>query len=410
MKIAGPADGRSGAGRAQRLAAVGAVWGSLLLGVGQLVLWVRIFLDHPLDQDFTLWYAAARIGLTDGWSHLYDLDRQQHLIRQLQHIQVLSPLSVYISPPPLAWLAVPFTLLPPIPAYLVWTALSMAALAGSWRLSLPGVGRWRWLFALPLVAWFPVFTSLALGQPVAFVMFTIALAVWLAGSGRGFAGGLLLSLALLKPQLALLVGPALLVGGELALGLGWLGGSSLLVALSVAVVGVAGLERGLELVRGVQVYPYNSYLTLGYLVDPLVRSGYLSPTTRLMGINPVTLGLQAALGLATLAIAYRHRGRGPAALVPIGLIGSILVAPHLHQDDLAVLLVAAWLLTRGRQGTVLRYWPLVVLAAGEAPQLVTPVPLLLSLLVWLVLLWNPAEEVGAPRPLPRSPGSALIES
>ncbi len=96
--------------------------------------------------------------------------------------------------------------------------------------------------------------------------------------------------------------------------------------------------------------------------------------------------------------------------MPIGLVGSILVAPHLHQDDLAVLLVAAWLLTRGRQGTVLRYWPLVVLAAGEAPQLITPVPLLLSLLVWLLLLWNPAQEVGAQRPLPRSPGGALIES
>jgi hypothetical protein len=296
-------DSRSNAGRAQRLAVVGAVWGSLLLGVGQLVLWIRIFLAHPLDQDFTLWYAAARIGLSAGWSHLYDLDRQQHLIRQLQQIQVLSPLSVYISPPPLAWLAAPFTLLPPVPAYLVWTGLSMAALWAAWRLSAPRTGGRRWLYALPLVAWFPVFTGLVLGQPIAFVILAVALAAWLAGRGRGFVGGFVLSLALLKPQLALLVGPALLVGGELGLGLGWLTGSAILVALSVAVVGITGLERGLELVRGVQEFPYNSYLTLGYLVDPLVRSGYLSPTTRLAGINPLTLSLQAAIGMATLAIA-----------------------------------------------------------------------------------------------------------
>jgi hypothetical protein len=381
---------RSSAGRARRLAVVGAVWGTLLLGVGQLLLWIRVFLDHPLDQDFTLWYAAARIGLDDGWAHLYDLDRQQLLIRQLQHIQVISPLSVYISPPPLAWLAVPFTLLPPVPAYLLWTGLSIAALWAGWRLSAPAVER-RWLYALPLMAWFPVFAGLVLGQPVAFVIFAIALAVWLAGRGRAFAGGLVLSVALLKPQLALLVGPALLVGGELGLGLGWLTGSAILVALSIGLVGIPGLERGLELVRGVQVYPYNSYLTLGYLVDPLVRSGYLSPTTRLAGLNPLTLGLQAAVALATLAIAYHHRGHGPRALVPIGLIGSILVAPHLHQDDLAVLVLAAWLLAGSNQGRLLRLWPLVVLAAGEAPQLITPVPLLLSLLVWLLLLWKPAE-------------------
>jgi len=386
------------------LAVVGAVWGSLLLGVGQLVLWIRIFLAHPLDQDFTLWYAAARIGLSDGWTHLYDIDRQQQLIRQLQHIQVISPLSVYISPPPLAWLAVPFTLLPPVPAYLAWTGLSMAALWAAWRLSAPA-GERRWLYALPLVAWFPVFTGLVLGQPVAFVIFAIAVAVWLAGRGKGFAGGLVLSLALLKPQLALLVGPALLVGGELGLGLGWLTGSAILVALSVVVVGIPGLERGLELVRSVQVFPYNSYLTLGYLVDPLVRSGYLSPTTRLAGINPLTLGLQAAVALATLAIAYRHRGRGPRELVPIGLIGSILVAPHLHQDDLAVLVVAAWLLAGLGRGRLLRFWPLVVLAAGEAPQLITPVPLLLSLLVWLLLLWNPTERGREDSAAPSSPPS-----
>ena len=192
-------------------------------------------------------------------------------------------------------------------------------------------------------------------------------------------------------QLALLVGPALLVGGELGLGLGWISGSAILVAISVAVVGIAGLERGLELVRGVQVFPYNSYLTLGYFVDPLVRSGYLSPTTRLAGINLLTLGLQAAVGLATLAIAYRQRGRGSRVLVPVGLIGSILVSPHLHQDDLAVLVVAGWLLAGGSQGRLLRVWPLVVLVAGETPQLITPAPLLLSLLVWLLLLWSPAQ-------------------
>ncbi len=376
--------------QAQRLAVAGAGWGSLVLGTGQLLLWIRTFLANPLDQDFTIWYAAARIGLTQGWSHLYDLDRQQQMLRQIQHVQVLSPLSVYISPPPLAWLAAPLTVLPPVIAYFVWSGASVAALVAAWRLAAPDPGQRRWLYALPLVAWLPVVSGLFLGQPVALLMFVLALAVWLARRRATVAGGLVLSLALLKPQLVLLVGPAVLVGGELGFGLGWIAGSALLVGLSVAVVGVPGLERGLAIIRSVQVYPFNSYLTLDYLVDPVVRSGYLTATARVAVLNPVTLGLQGVVALATLAVAYRHRHRGPAVLVSIGLIGSILVAPHLHHEDFAILIVAAWLLEGDGPSRVQRLWPLAVLAAGEAPQVTGPLPLLASLLIWLFLLWNPA--------------------
>jgi Glycosyltransferase family 87 len=386
----------------RRLALVGAVYGAALLGLGQLVLGIQAFLSDPLDQDFTLWYAAAKIGLSDGWSHLYDLDRQQQVIRQLQHVTgVLSPLSVYISPPPLAWLVAPFTLLPPVPAFLAWTAISIAALAAAWWLAAPEGGR-RWLYALPLVAWFPVFISLVLGQPVAIVVLCLALAVWLARRKRSFAAGAVLALALLKPQVALLVGPALLAGGELAFGLGWLTGTAVLVALSVVVVGLPGLERGLQLLRGVQVYPYNSWLTLGYLVNPVVRSGYLSANARVAPFDPLTLGLDAAVGVAALAVAFRNRGR-LGAVVAAGIIGTILAAPHLHQDDLAVLVVAAWLLAAENPGKILRAWPLVVLLAGELPQLITPVPLEISLLVWLLLLWRHPD-----RP-PRSRLTALHE-
>ena len=386
-----------------------AVWGCLLLGVGQLALWLPIFIAHPLDQDFTIWYVAARIGLTQGWSHLYDVDLQRRLIQGLQHQQVLSPLSVYISPPLLAWLVVPFTLLPPVAAYLIWTALSIAALALAFHLAGPRQVEHRWLFALPLIAWFPVFMSLVLGQPIALVILAMALAVWLAHSGWRFAAGVILSFAMLKPQLALLVGPALLVGGEMGIGLGWVLGSSVLVALSILLVGVPGLERALDIVRGVQVFPFNRYLTLDYLTDPVVRSGYLSASARLAPVDPIALLLRLALGLATLMLARRNRHQGTATVLAIGLIGSVLVAPHLHQDDLAVLLVPIWLLADRTVKGPLRFWPLVILVAGEAPQFFTPVPLLASLLVWMLILYRSSipilpprsEAVGAAPALPR---------
>jgi Glycosyltransferase family 87 len=381
-----------------RLATASAVWGCLLLGVGQLILWFPIFLARPLDQDFTIWYAAARIGLTAGWSHLYDVDLQRNLIQNLQQVRVLSPLSVFMSPPLLAWLVTPFTLLPPVAGYLVWTGLSVAALALAFRLAGPRQVERPWLFALPLVAWFPVFMSLVLGQPIALVMLALALAAWLAHRGWAFAGGVVLSFAMLKPQLALLVGPALLVGGELGIGLGWVLGTSVLVALSVILVGIPGLERGLGIVRSVQVFPFNHYLTLDYLIDPVVRSGFLSASARVPAFDPVTLLPRIALGLATLILARRYRHQGPAILIALGVIGSMLVAPHLHQDDLAILLIPIWLLADRTGKSPLRFWPLIVLAAGEAPQFLTPVPLLAALLVWMFILNRPP----IPNPTPRT--------
>jgi hypothetical protein len=34
----------------------------------------RTFLDDPFGNDFRVFYAAAKVGLGAGWSHIYDGD------------------------------------------------------------------------------------------------------------------------------------------------------------------------------------------------------------------------------------------------------------------------------------------------------------------------------------------------
>ena len=162
-------------------------------------------------------------------------------------------------------------------------------------------------------------------------------------------------------------------------------------------VGVGGLVSGLGIVRSVQVLPFNLSLTLDYLFDQVVGSGYLS-TARVPAFDPVTLLPRMALGVATLALARRYRHQGPATLISVGIIGSVLVAPHLHQDDLAILMIPIWLLADRTVRGPLRFWPLVILAAGEAPQFLTPVPLLASLLVWMLILNRPPMAIAPPEP------------
>src|SRR5216684_5667624 len=51
-------------------AAMASFWAALF-GVLRLV---RTFLDDPYGNDFRVFYAAAKVGLSAGWSHIYDAD------------------------------------------------------------------------------------------------------------------------------------------------------------------------------------------------------------------------------------------------------------------------------------------------------------------------------------------------
>src|SRR5260370_8058081 len=80
----------------------------------------------------------------------------------------IAELARYISPPPLAWLALPFTLLPYPFAYMLWSALLLAALSGTWYLGAPGAGRGRLIHLWPALPGLPCIYPLHLPPPALF--------------------------------------------------------------------------------------------------------------------------------------------------------------------------------------------------------------------------------------------------
>jgi hypothetical protein len=88
--------------------------------------WVTNFLNFHGDSDLKIYYLGARIGLTHGWSHIYDLDLQSTGWQLLGDgfSQLEQPDRSFLSPPFVAWLAAPFTLLSVPAAYLAWNAAS----------------------------------------------------------------------------------------------------------------------------------------------------------------------------------------------------------------------------------------------------------------------------------------------
>jgi hypothetical protein len=362
--------------------AAGAVTAGLF-AVFDLYQWALAYAGDRFHNDFTFYYAAARIGLAHGWPSIYDLQLQQTELDTIGSGIKIAELARYISPPQVAWAALPLTPLPYSVAYWIWSVLLLMALVLTWRLASPGHGPWRLVHLAAAVGWLPVVYGLQLGQPGLFVALGVAACYALLKADRPFWAGIALGALALKPQLAFLVPAALLVGGRTRafwgslVALGVLGIAS---AFALGPSGIAAYEARLSFAAGV---PVNRELTLAPLLGSLA----------------LTRVIQAAIALWALFLVYRLRRRGHEWIFIPALVGGLLASPYLHLDDLAMLGLAAWLYVRTSPRAWTLGFVLAVVVAAEGLPIWGPLPLIAGELGALVLLSV------TPRGVPRLPQS-----
>jgi hypothetical protein len=350
--------------------AAGAV-AAILFAAFDLYQWAQAYVSDNFHNDLTFYYAAAKIGLGHGWQSIYDLRLQQEALDALGSRIQIAELARYISPPPVAWLAVPLTLLPFQVAYVVWSALLLAALGWTWYLAAPGSSRLRLVHLAAAVGWLPVIYGLQLGQPSLFVALGVAGSYVLLRLDRAFLAGLALGALVLKPQLALLVPAALLVSGRYRAFWGSVvavGTLALVAALVVGPEGITTYQQRLSFAAGV---PVNRELTIAALI----------------GNIPVARVVEVMLALWALALAYRLRGRGHEWVFIPALVGGLVASPYLHLDDLVMLGLAGWLYLRTspRPGWS---WIVVIalVVAAEAVPFLGPLPVIGGELFVLLLV------------------------
>ena len=341
--------------------AVGLLVGVMLIGFDLWAAAVTYIPQFAVRNDFRLAYAAAIVGIKSGYSHLYDLAAQRSAIESLGAGFNPQP---FISPPPLAWLATPFLLLPFPAAVALWTLLLIAALCWTWYLLAPRGQVVRPAHLALLLGVFPVAFGLMVGQPGALVAAAVATAWWLMRKDHPVWAGLVLSLIILKPQLALLVPLCLLVSGHAKTFGAWLVASLLIGLVALALLGPDGVARYREVLAQTQTAAWD--ITRRYAI-----SGVL-------GLGPVLTVWQVVVAGVTLLAAWRHRGGGPELPMAAGIVGSLLVTPYLGFQDFLMLVVAGWLVLRAGA----TQWQVALLVAGYAllqlALVVLAVPILLA--------------------------------
>lgn len=333
--------------------------------------WIDHFLHAPDAEDFRLHLVAARVGLQYGWSHIYDLDLMKAASARLGPVgSLIDTNHVFMSPPPAAWMTVPLAWLPLQTGYLIWTLLSLAAFIAAGWLVIPGSRLARVTVLLISLALWPVHYQFWLGQWVVATLALLALSWWLLERDRWVAAGVVLALSLsFKTQDVLLVPAALLISGR------W---KPVAVAAVTGVViagwsllslGPAGVSDWLSIARQIHADPYQAPMTY----------------SSLFGRSQVTTGVEVALGVIALGLAWYRRDRLDLVFA-LGIVGSTASAIYLHEDDVAILVLAAWIVLRSQPSAPQRLWLIAGIGAAQFLAIGLPIPMLLWEPVWIAVL------------------------
>ena len=360
----------------------------MLLG-GAFTAWYVVVVPlqrEILDNDLTLVYIGARIGLVDGWNHIYSQSFQHRLFSELRPSAPFNDGERFLSPPPFAWLVMPLTALGPAGATVAWLVLSVGALVGAWWLGAPGQ---RWVKAVWLVAlfaWYPVQYSLSLAQPTAVVLLAVVACWALAVRGRQYLAGVVLAVSILKPQLIVAIPLVLLASGRWKVAAAWAATAGLAAIVSVIVIGPQGVGDYRALLAAAQHVTNNRYFTAAYVLGP-GAAGY------------AWQGLVLAAAVAGAAV---NRAAPAERLFALGLVATAVGATYWHVQDYAMLPAAAWLFWRSGSPAWQRWWLVIVAVGGELAWPLTPLPMLVGLTAWLVFLAIPMS------PAPRARAEAAL--
>jgi hypothetical protein len=313
------------------------------LAVGELVAWVRFGLTSNLQgPDFYTYYAISLLLLKRGPGAVYDFATQKQFQDQVTSMWpghfILLP---HLLPPWVTLAFYPLGLLPYRLSYLAWgaTILFLVGAAIAMLLRAAGLkGRGAILGAAAAAASLPVYVLLLQGQSDAPMIAAVAAAALAWTAGRATRAGGFAVLALVKPQLVLLLPALFLVRRSWPALAAFTAGSVLLVLLSLATFGLSACVAWLRILA-----PWAFAGQANFPVDTQAQYS-LRGLLQLLGVPLAVQLLLLVLGLLGLAVVLLRSGADPRLEIALAIAGSMALSPYQHAHDLALLIVPGLLL------------------------------------------------------------------
>jgi hypothetical protein len=151
--------------------------------------------------------------------------------------------------------------------------------------------------------------------------------------------------------------------------LSFIASAAVLSTAFLLALGTGGTGGFLSATAMVQADPIHQYDTLAFV----------------FGIGPATYATELVLGAVAMAIAYFRRAELDVVFA-LGLLGSVMASPHLHQPDYSLNVLAAWLVLRTGPGLAHKAWLVAGIPACQFTSIGLPLPQLLWQTIWLGLI------------------------
>lgn len=301
-------------------------------------------LTSPANSDWVAFAVGAHLLKTGGC--LYCASSQV----AATHAMGLNPgdgINPFVSLPPVGFVFEPLGLQPPVRGVLITLAVSgvlfVAAVALTWRLLPPAWVPWRRIGGafvstgslVGLVAFLQWQWAMVLALLIAFA---------LQRRGRGVAAGAVLSLLLVEPQVIWLALPMLIAARQWRMVLGFAGGALGWLAASLVLVGPGQLIR------------WPGFLLEAHVSDAFRGVGLPAFAAFVGNSGTAAFVTSALLGLAACALAWMLRGSmrvHPSHALALGVVLSLVAAPHIYAQDLTLLALPCVVVARRRGGAAL---------------------------------------------------------
>jgi hypothetical protein len=359
--------------------------------------------NDVINSDWPAFATGARLIVQDP-GHLYDFDVQRRTQLDVTGGRTLVGLGIhgilpFLAPAWVAFFAVPFEALGTDLGGRLWILFGLACLA---------LGLLLAVRPRPPSAILPAFASVptallllnaqldglvALGIGGAVAIFSLAPSGGRVGERvvhrrDRFLAGLCLGLTLVKPQLLLPLGAALILTREWHVLAGWAAAGIVMFTAAAALYPRWVFDWWHVL--GTTVEPGSREVNLGHL-GTILPSAYV-------GYGVVALSLLALVGV--LALAHRVK-RDPRAAVAVLVAGGVLVSPHALPADLLLVTVALAIWGQATWAD----WLVLSVGAIIAAVVPVPVPTVVGVLLvaWLLLRMS---GLSAWPPPGRAPASA----